>query len=187
MPIMNDFEKFYNIALRFLSYRPRSEKEVRDYLMRHSGKERKRRLQNLLATERNARDSGHGQNDDRESIIERVISKLKEQKFLNDEEFAKWWIGSRLRFKPRSLRLIKIELRQKGISQEVIEEVINDSRLTNSDLEQAKKLVEKRITRFRNKFGMTREKIYQKLGRYLASKGFDWDTIKQSIDELLFK
>ena len=192
---MNNFEKFYNSSLRFLSYRPRSEKEVRDYLMRHSGKERKRRLQNLLATERNARDSGHGQNDDRESIIERVISKLKEQKFLNDEEFAKWWIGSRLRFKPRSLRLIKIELRQKGISQEVIEEVINDSRLTNSDLEQAKKLVEKRITRFRNpsaslrasKFGMTREKIYQKLGRYLASKGFDWDTIKQSIDELLFK
>jgi regulatory protein len=120
-----------------------------------------------------------------------VIDKLKEQKFINDEEFAKWWIESRTTFKPRSLRLIKIELRQKGID----DETINNLQLTvNNDLEQAKELVEKRITRFRNKskmpggaFGMTREEIYQKLGRYLASKGFDWDTIKQSIDELIFK
>jgi len=188
---MDDFKRFYNSSLRFLSYRPRSEKEVRDKLKalinRHSGEE-ERRLQNLLRTERNGRDSGHGQNDDRESIIEKIIIKLKEQKFINDEEFAKWWIESRTRFKPRSLRLIKLELRQKGISEELIESGIKNQELgIESDLEQAKRLVKKKISRFRNEFGMTREEIYQKLGRYLASKGFDWDTIKQSIDELLFK
>lgn len=186
---MGDFEKFYNSALRFLSYRPRSEKEIRDYLKRHSGKdsERKRggRLQNFLATEKNGRDSGHGQNDEIEYVIEKVISKIKEQKFVNDEEFAKWWIEQRTQFKPRSLRLIKVELRQKGISNEIIESgIMNYESGTRNDSKSALNLIEKRIARYKN---LPKQEIYQKLGRFLASKGFDWDTIKQSIDEVLDK
>lgn len=167
---MDDFEKFYNSALRFLSYRPRSEKEVRDRL---KIKYKKSNIKDL------------------DAVIDKIIQRLKQQKFINDDEFAKGWIENRLRFKPRSIRLIKLELRQKGIADEIIESgIINQELGTDSDLEQAKKLVEKRITRFRNpsaslragKFGMTREEIYQKLGRYLASKGFSWDTIKKAID-----
>jgi regulatory protein len=149
---MGDFEKFYNIALRFLSYRPRSEKEVKDKLKRKKIDQ---------------------------TMIDRVINKLKEQKFINDEEFAKWWIEQRTNFKPRSLRLIKIELRQKGIEQDLIDSLINDLRLMNNDLEQAKKLIEKRIERFRD---LSKQEIYQKLGSYLARRGFDWDIIKQVID-----
>ena len=158
---MEDFEKFYNSSLRFLSYRPRSEKEVRE------------KLKSKKAPS---------------EIIKEIVTKLKEKKFINDEEFAKLWIESRLRFKPRSVHLIKLELKQKGISDEIIESGIKNQELgAESDLEQAKKLVEKKMTRIRNKFGMTREEIYQKLGRYLASKGFCWDTIKNSIDEALRK
>ena len=149
---MGEFEKFYNIALRFLSYRPRSEKEVKDKLKRKKIDQ---------------------------TMIDRVINKLKEQKFINDEEFAKWWIEQRTNFKPRSLRLIKIELRQKGIEQDLIDSLINDLRLMNNDLEQAKKLIEKRIERFRD---LSKQEIYQKLGSYLARRGFDWDIIKQVID-----
>ncbi|OGH20111.1 MAG: hypothetical protein A3D74_03455 [Candidatus Levybacteria bacterium RIFCSPHIGHO2_02_FULL_37_13] len=150
---MDELDKFYNSSLRFLSYRPRSEKEVRD------------KLKSKKASP---------------EIIEKTIAKLKEKKFINDEEFAKWWIESRLMLKPRSLRLIKMELKQKGIPDETIS---NFKFLISNDLEQAKKLVEKRIKRFK---GLPKQEIYQKLGRYLASKGFDWDTIKQSIDESLF-
>ena len=158
---MEDFEKFYNSSLRFLSYRPRSEKEVRE------------KLKSKKAPS---------------EIIKEIVTKLKEKKFINDEEFAKLWIESRLKFKPRSVHLIKLELKQKGISDEIIESGIKNQELgAESDLEQAKKLVEKKMTRIRNKFGMTREEIYQKLGRYLASKGFGWDTIKKSIDEALRK
>ena len=147
-------DKFYNKALEFLSYRPRSEKEVRD----------------KLATKKVEPD-----------IIGKIISKLKEKKFIDDEEFAKGWIESRLRFKPRSSRLIKLELKQKGIDPEII----NNLQLTiNSDLESAKKLVEKRIERLKN---LPKQEIYQKLGRFLASKGFNWDTIKKSIDGILNK
>jgi len=85
-------------------------------------------------------------------------------------------LENRLRFKPRSLRLIKLELKQKGIAPETI----NNLELTiDNDLESAKKLVEKRIERLK---GLPKQKIYEKLGRYLASKGFNWDTIKKSID-----
>ena len=172
---MGNFEKFYNSALRFLSYRPRSEKEVIDRL---KIKYQKSNIKDLTL------------------VIDKVIQKLKEKKFVNDEEFAKLWIESRLRFKPRSIRLIKIELKQKGIDDELIDRLIHNSEfIIHNDLEQAKRLVEKRITRFRNpsaslrasEFGMTREEIYQKLGRYLASKGFNWDIIKKSIDESLDK
>ncbi|MBI4096189.1 MAG: regulatory protein RecX [Candidatus Levybacteria bacterium] len=148
---MEDFEKIYNFALRFLSYRPRSEQEIRNKL-----KEKKVP----------------------QETIEKLISKLKEKKFIDDVEFAKKWIESRLRFKPRSLRLIQIELKQKGIDPETI----NNLQLTINDLEQAKKLVEKKMRSF-GKLRMTPEK----LGRYLASKGFDWDTIKRSVDDALGK
>jgi regulatory protein len=146
-------EKFYNFALHYLSYRTRSEKEVRDKLKAKQVEPQ---------------------------IIEKIISKLKEKKFINDEEFARMWIENRNRFKPRSLRLIKLELKQKGIDPEIIESRIKNQELgTESDLKQAKKLVEKRIERLKN---FPKQEIYQKLGRYLASKGFNWDTIKKAID-----
>lgn len=158
---MEDFGKFYNFALRFLSYRPRSEKEVKDRLKLKAQKSK------VKITTQNSK------------VIDEVIQKLKEKKFINDEEFAKNWIESRLKFKPRSLRLIKLELKQKGIDPETIEKLVarRGSQVAD-DLESAKRLIERRMSRSRNKFGMTREK----LGRYLASKGFNWDTIKKAID-----
>jgi len=164
-------DKFYNFTLRFLSYRPRSEKEVRDKLKTKQVEPQ---------------------------IIEKIIAKLKEKKFLNDEEFARGWIENRIRFKPRSLRLIKIELKQKGIVEDIIDKMIKDkARLPSpdgeanggqglmiNDLESAKKLVQKKIGKFKN---LSKQEIYQKLGRFLASKGFNWDTIKKAIDEILGK
>lgn len=154
-------DKFYNLALRFLSYRPRSEREVRDKLETKQVEPQ---------------------------IIEKIITKLIDKKFINDEEFAKGWVESRLRFKPRSMKLIKFELRHKGIDNELIDRLIHNSEfIIQNDLESAKKLIEKKMGRFRNKFGMTREEKYQKLGRFLASKGFGWDIIKKAIDEILAK
>ena len=149
---MGDFERFYNQALHYLSYRTRSEKEVRDKLKTK-------------------------QVDPQ--TIEKIIAKLKEKRFINDEEFARQWIENRIRFKPRSERLIKMELKQKGISEDIINSLIGNSNSAATDLDSAKKLVEKRIGRVKN---LPKQKIYEKLGRYLASKGFNWDTIKKAID-----
>jgi regulatory protein len=164
---MEDFEKFYNSSLRFLSFRPRSEKEVRDRL---KIKYQKSNIKNLTL------------------VIDKVIQKLKEQGFINDEEFTKWWIEQRTKVRPKAIRVITLELKQKGISNEIIESLLSKDvpleEQVSNDLELANKLIEKRIERLRNS---SKQEIYQKLGSYLSRRGFDWETIKQSIDELFSK
>ncbi len=151
-----DFEKYYNKALKLLSYRPRSEKEVSDSLKKKKASD---------------------------STIQLIIKKLKDQKFLDDLEFSKWWIEQRTVVRPTGLRLIKIELQRKGIDKEMIDNLLQNSEyLILNELEEAKKLAEKRLRTYKN---LPREKIYNRLGSFLGRRGFDYDTIKKSIDEVL--
>lgn len=154
----DDFGVNLNRALRFLSFRPRSEKEMRDYF-------KKKQVDSLVS--------------------QKIIDKLKENKFLNDMEFARWWVEQRTLIKPRAWRIIKIELKQKGISSEIIEELnINSESEEKNDLTMAIELAQKRLPRYKN---LSRQEIYQKMGRFLISKGFDYDTVKRSIDEVFSK
>lgn len=153
-----DFEGFYNKALKFLSYRPRSEKEVRDNLVKKKASS---------------------------SIIDLIIKKLQEQKFLNDREFTKWWVEQRTIVKPMGKRLIKMELNKKGIDKELIDEVFEGIEdIVHNELEMARKLVQRKINKYK---GIDRQKIYQRLGGFLSRRGFDYDTIKKTIDEALTK
>lgn len=154
---MDTFEQYFNAALRFLSFRPRSEKEVIDNL-------RKKKVD--------------------PQVTEKIITKLKEKNFLNDSDFARWWIESRTRFKQRSLRVIKMELKQKGISKDTIEQILNSQLSIFNEKEQIQKLIQKKIARFR---GLSKHDLYQKLGGFLARRGFDYETIKKSIDEEINK
>ncbi len=156
---MEDFDKFYNKALKFLSYRPRSEKEIVDKLKTKKAPE---------------------------EIVDKIIKKLKEYKFLDDSEFARAWIQSRVRSGPRSWKTILFELKKKGINDEIAQKQIANFKNQTPDEKMAKILLKKRIHRLENK-NLSKEKIYQKLGMFLASKGFDWNTIKKSIDEMLSK
>jgi regulatory protein len=155
---MDNFEKFYKASIRFLSFRPRSEKELRNYLT-------KKKCDDLTA--------------------KRIIESLTRDKFLNDEEFTKWWVEQRTILKPKASRVIKFELKQKGISKELIENFFEENEDANTDSAKALKLAEKKMERY-GKIEDKR-KVYEKLGRFLASKGFDWDTIKEVIDQVLGK
>jgi regulatory protein len=158
------FEKFYVKAAHFLKHRPRSEKELRDNL-----KKKSIRFRHIPST-------------DIAVVVEKVIQTLKEQQFLDDSAFANWWIEQRSRFRPRSIRVLQLELRQKGVDQEIIDEVFYQLEQPVSNQEMAKKIVEKKLPRLKN---LPKEEIYKKLGGSLARKGFDWETIKTSIDEAL--
>ncbi len=110
-------------------------------------------------------------------VSKKIIDKLKEYKFLNDEEFAKIWIETRNSIKPKPWRIIKYELRQKGISREIIESFEPEPQAQEeNDLKAAVRIAEKRISRYK---GLTKQEIFQKLGRYLVSKGFDYETVKK--------
>jgi regulatory protein len=155
------FQSYLTKAMYFLKFRPRSEKEVRDNLHKKALK---------------------GKTPLTPETEEQVISWLKTQKYINDVEFARWWIEQRNSFKPTGQRLIVMELRQKGVTQEIIEDVYKsqESGIKNQG-ELIKQLVEKKMSKYQ---GLPRQEIYQKLGAYLGRRGFDWETIKRSIDEI---
>lgn len=158
---MDFFEKYYAFSLRFLSYRPRSIKEVKESLEKKSTKG----------------GSATGGKAERE-VIEKVIALLIEQKFLNDEEFARAWIDSRLRSRPKALSILKQELSQKGIGREIIENVIPERKVT--DTESIKPLIEKAKRKYA---GLDPKERKQKMANYLARRGYSWDIIAPLIDD----
>ncbi len=113
-------EKAREIAFRYLSYRPRTVKEVTDKL------------------------KGKGMPAE---TIAAVIEDLKGLKLLDDRAFARSWIAERLAHRPGGKRLLHRELRQKGVDVELIEEAIDG--LYPQELEVARELLRKRIARFR--------------------------------------
>ncbi len=122
--------------LNFLSFRARSEKEVRDRLAKYG----------LTAGE-----------------IETEVNRLKKWKLVDDQDFAKVYVESRSRFKPRSNWLINLELKRKGVKPPAAE--------TIPDLELAKLALEKK----RNL------KSAQQAAQFLKSRGFKWETIEKAI------
>jgi regulatory protein len=154
---MDPYEKYFLKAVHFLKYRPRSEKEVRDNLKK-----------------KNAPDD----------VIERIIVTLKEQRFLNDFEFARLWVRQRIELKPKSKRIITLELQKKGIEKEIIEQVLDDpgEEKQVNDTDQAEKLVEQKLRRYQS---LPYYEKRQKLAAFLGRRGFDWDTIKQVLQKHL--
>jgi len=161
---MDPFQKHYDRVLRFLSFRPRSEKEIRDYLKRPP---RKR-----FPSKQKPID---------EEVVEKIIAKLKEYKFVDDEEFTRWWIEQRTGAKPKGARVIKMELQQKGIDREHIERLLSTEEIKKLGNEGIRKLIEKHYPKYAN---LPKQEIRQKLGQFLLRRGFDWDSVKPAIDHV---
>lgn len=158
-------DRYYNLTLRFLSYRPRSEKEVYEYL-----KKKTKKLATTESTEKSTETL-------RETLIARIMQRLIELKFIDDREFAKSWIEQRTKFKQKPLWVIESELRQKGINKDLIDEVLSSfEQVKNVDIESAKKLAEKKLDFYR---GLPPKKRYEKVTSYLLRKGFNYDIVKK--------
>ena len=91
-------QRCLNAAYRYLSYRPRSESEVRERLQRR------------------------GFDGD---CTEAVMAKLREQGLVDDMAFARFWKENRESFSPRSQRLTRLELKRKGVVSDVIDRVVD--------------------------------------------------------------
>lgn len=159
-------ERLFNKSLRLLSYRPRSEKEIRDHLLR------KGKLRGLEKSE--FEDSQY------ENSIEKALLKLKRLKQIDDKEFTVWWIDQRKKFKTRGVRAIKMELVQKGVDKDIISELL-DQDDEEAEEELAVKASQKKIGSY-NK--LDKYEFRNKMGQYLSRRGFGWSTIKKVVDTL---
>lgn len=133
---------------KFLSLRPRSIYEIKNHL----------------------RKKGVGSKE-----IDNTISKLLKLRLVDDEDFASWWITQRKTFHPKSSRIIRLELLQKGISKDIIDRLTPDLDETTG----ASEVLRKKWPSLVKYDQKTRR---EKAIRYLSSRGYDWDTIKDAID-----
>lgn len=132
-------------AYHYLSYRPRSEAEVRQRLRQRG-----------FDTE----------------IVEKTITKLKEQNLIDDLAFAQFWKENRLSFKPKSKSLINKELKDKKVTAEIIEQVTEDI----DDMDNAYKLGCRRMHLLAH---LDYPDFYRRLSNYLSYRGFNYEVIKR--------
>ena len=157
----SEFGKLYALALNYCLMRPHSEKEIRDYLWK---KTLNRKLKNRKTGE------FYEKKGVSKLSVDQVLDRLIEKKYINDEKFARFWVENRNQRKGSSIKKLKSELFSKGVSSEIIEQILSES--SRNDGEEIQKIIAKKAKKY------TDEK---KLIAYLARQGFSFDEIKRAI------
>jgi regulatory protein len=140
-------ERAYQQAMLFLSYRARSEKEIRQNLNKHE-----------IPVD----------------VVEETIQRLREEGIANDDKFARIWVENRNIFRPRSRRVLTMELRQKGLQEDAVQAAV--SQVDDDAL--AYESAIKRANRFKSlEWGDFR----RKLSEYLARRGFSYSVIAPAV------
>ncbi|NJC98723.1 MAG: RecX family transcriptional regulator [Anaerolineales bacterium] len=136
-------ERAIQQALLYLSYRARSESEIRQNLRKH---------------------------EIPETIIEETLERLRSNGLAHDGKFARAWVENRSTFRPRSRRMMELELRQKGLEDETIrsalDEVDDEALAYEAARKRAPRLKDLEWTGFR-----------KKLSEFLARRGFSYSTV----------
>ena len=115
-----------------------------------------------------------------EELITTVISELKEAKFLDDVKFAFSFARNRIVKKPMGARLLRQELRQKGLKPEIIDKALTEAYSAKRQEEIARELVESRKDRYKD---LDENKQKKRLNDFLLRRGFDWEIVKEVIAE----
>lgn len=115
-------------------------------------------------------------------VIAETVSYFKDLDYINDVQFANRWVNSRLH-KPLGFKAIAIELRQKGISKEIIDPLIKEKRRSIDERAVVEELAQKYLDKARGKKERP-EKIWPKLYGYLARRGFSTDVVTETINRL---
>jgi regulatory protein len=139
-----------NAALRYLTCRPRSKTEVENKL----------------------RQRGFSRN-----VVNGVIQVLKGKNLIDDASFARLWTENRQAFKPRSKRLIRQELRQRGIEAQLSDEA-------TSDLDDEDSAYRAALKKSRTLASLDHNEFRQRLARHLQLKGFSFGVIETVVERL---
>lgn len=148
---MNLLDKIYNYCFKILSLKAYTEFEIQQKI--------KGRFKDIKT-----------------ETVDEILVKLKELKYVNDAQFAEDYINYRTTISPRGKFLLKQELYKKGIAEEYIQSALDKINLDEVTL--AKQLFEHK-TKALQSFEPKKRK--EKMMRFLLSRGFNYDVIKQVI------
>lgn len=138
-------------AARFLGFRPRSLQEVR---------------RNLTEKEFPP------------AVVEAAMERLTTMGHLDDHAFARYWVQSRSAFKPLSQRALRQELKQKGIADAIITEIL-------SELEESELAYRAAQTQLRRLRRSSRRDFKVKIASFLQRRGFSFSTARDVVDRLI--
>jgi regulatory protein len=144
-------EMAYQKALHFLSYRPRSSAEVRQNLTKRGTPE---------------------------PLVEETLNRLQRAGLVNDQEFARAWVENRNTFQPRSKLALRMELRRKGLSDEIVQPVLDEQVDEEALAFEAARKYARRLT------GLEWFEFRQKLSGFLARRGFSYTTLSPVVSEV---
>ncbi len=144
--------RFY--ALKVFNLRPRSTEELREKLL------------------------GRGF---AQEVIDGVVTEFVKKGFLNDSKFSKLWVESRMTSNPKGAFLLKRELKEKGVKDEIIDQAIKESAGGHNEYEVVKTLAESRMAALK---GLNAAAVKRRLFGYLRRRGFAVETIMRVIREL---
>ena len=151
---IQDFAKFSygkNLALYHLSFKARTEKEVREYLKKY---------------------------DINEKIVSQVIANLKEDKWINDSQYAYTIINANQLSGDKGPYVLTQKLAQKGISKSTIEEILKEFDFS----EVAQRIANKLLKKYEGK--LPARALQDKIIQNLTNKGFSYSDAKVAFDEL---
>ena len=112
-------------------------------------------------------------------MIQEVVSRLESQNYINDQDFARYFIENRHQNKGISTKRLIQELKIKGIDSDIIEQAIFDQDTGNLFREEEveiEKMIKKQLRKTSDR---------QKIIAYLARQGFSYDLIKAKLDQFL--
>jgi len=154
----SQFGKIYNRALKYCLIRLHSTFEVRNYLYKKTKPTLNRKGQMIPGIE--------------SDMVQLVLNRLQEKGYLDDEKFTDYWIENRALNRGVSRRKLIFELKNKGVSSEIINKVIDKTWRNNKD-EINKVILKKRCKYIDEK----------KFISYLLRLGFEYDEIKVALLE----
>ena len=166
----SEFGKLYQRTLEWVLTRPHSIRETKDYLYRKirnssSGALRAARPSLTPSKEHSDFPNKETMSNFSDAIIERLIQKG----YLDDLKFAEYYVENRFVKKGISKKRLQMELMKKGVSREIIEQVLEVS--SRNDEEEIMKMIAKK----RNKYDD------EKLIQYLCRQGFHFETVRNLV------
>ncbi len=147
-----------------LNVRARSEREIRDYLKRVSFK---RKIK--------------GDEEISEMVLGATLDRARSKGLVNDLEFAKAWVEARRKSKNKGVVALKQELFQKGISREIVEEVMSSEFRVQSEEGAAEKALEGKLRVWKN---LTVMEFRKKGLEFLMRKGFEYSVAKGVVEKI---
>jgi len=151
-----DLQELLNKAYFFLKFRPRTKKEMQDYLYKKIEKRWFSR-----------------------SHADKVIEILEERKLIDDKAFVEWYIDQRSRSKPKGSYVIKGELLRLGVPKDLIDFHLQEKPLEEEDL--ALQALQKKWHRFKT---LPKKERFAKSAAFLSNRGFPFDLIRNAISKL---